>query len=505
MAVGCLPQILADQITDICRDTCQGCGFRAAVQFDPAHVLLALQHPEDSNHILTTHHLVVFQTVLIDLVDGHNEIIDHLYHRRAQLHRDAILLAVHLGQDALEQLLIQTFQTFQQVAEAAVFFCGFGHIILQHIRQQEHIASAQFYTIDAVGSLHELVGFIDDEVIAVLQQVCLTAGFQLLRHQQHIVVGHLNVIGATGLAEPHVLIVLAHDPLRTITATGTDTDLLLHIVGDIHFVQIETMVGKIQGIQHIDLALVLVRVLPQVTHQAEVATHTEVMFLSFTDNNTQRTVDDTYAHQSIGELGNLLFHQFSLEVNAGGCDGNGILHVLVDGFRPGHQECGNQVSHGLAGTNTCFEQGDFLFAQTFQHGLCHLDLLLPDCEPQLRHDTTEDHIHQILLLDITLNLHGPGMSILIAEGIHHEGNQQRVVLFAVENSAIQDTALDPGCLIEHMVLGIDARHAMENHIAVHQCKVIVISHTHQTFQRKGAESHSIFSIHFKHSHSPYLL
>ena len=59
MAVGCLPQILADQITDICRDTCQGCGFRAAVQFDPAHILLALQHPEGRNHILATHHLVV--------------------------------------------------------------------------------------------------------------------------------------------------------------------------------------------------------------------------------------------------------------------------------------------------------------------------------------------------------------------------------------------------------------------------------------------------------------
>ena len=227
MCIRCLPKILADQLTDISRDTGQDCRIRAAIHLNPAEVLLAFQHPQNCHHVLAPHQHVLLQAVFVDLIDGHNHIIDHLEDRLTQLHGFPILGHSDPSKDGLEQPLIQSLQLIQQVREAAVFLLGFGNIVLEDISQNKNVTSAQLHTVGAVGGIDQLVCFIDNDIIAVLQQIIPAAGFQLLGHQEHIMVGHLDIARSAPLATLYIDIVLAHDPLRAVPTGSAHADLLL--------------------------------------------------------------------------------------------------------------------------------------------------------------------------------------------------------------------------------------------------------------------------------------
>ena len=227
MCIRCLPKILADQLTDISRDAGQDCRIRAAVHLNPAEVLLAFQHPQNCHHVLAPHQHVLLQAVLVDLIDGDDHVIDHLEHRLTQLHGLPILRHSDARKDGLEQPFIQSFQLVQQVRETTVFLLGFGNIVLEHISQRKHIISAQLHTVGAVGSIDQLVCFIDNDIIAILQQIISAAGFQLLGHQEHIMVGHLDIARSAPLATLYIDIVLTHDPLRAVPTGAANADLLL--------------------------------------------------------------------------------------------------------------------------------------------------------------------------------------------------------------------------------------------------------------------------------------
>ena len=314
-------------------------------------------------------------------------------------------------------------------------------------------------------------------------------------------IGHLNVTGTAGFAILHVLIVPAHDSLRAVPARARHTDLLLQEIGDIDFVQIKAMERKIQFIEHIDHALILLRVSAQFTHHAEIPPQAEVMVFAFANDYSQGPVDDSHLHQSSGELGDLLLHQLPLQVNAGGCNGDGVLRILVGRIHPGGKICRSQIAHGLAGTNTCLIQGDLLFDQPIQHGFCHLDLILTDRKTKLRHNTTEQNVHMVFLADFAFESHPPGMPQLVAHRIDHIRHQQGVILIAEADLAVQNAMLDSTDLVKHLIPRIYARHAMEDHIAIHQGEVIVIGHTHNHSQGQFPKLQSIFLIDLKHSNN----
>ena len=501
VGIGSLPEILADQLTDIGRNTGQDCRFRAAVQLDPTQVLLAFQHSQNRHHILAPYHLVFLQAVLIDLIDRQDHLIQHLNNSSTQFHGNSVLRCGNICKDALKEPLVQSLQPLQQIRKAAVFLLGFGYIVFQDFCQSVHIVPAQFHTIGTVGCFHQPMGFVDDDVIAFLQQVIATVRFQLLGHEEHIMIGHLNVACTAGFAILHVLIVPTHDSLRTVPAGARHTNLLLQVIGDINFVQIKAVECKIQFIEHIDQDLILLRVPAQFTHHAEIPPQAEVMILTLANDNPQGLIDDSHLHQSSGELGDFLLHQFPLQVNAGGCDGDGILCVLVGRIHPGCEICRSQIAHGLAGTNTCLIQGDLLFDQPIQHGFCHLDLILTDRKTKLRHNTAEQNVHVIFFIDFAFESHSPGMPQFMAHRIDHIRYQQGVILIAETDLAIQNAMLDSADLVKHLIARIYARHAMEDHIAIHQGEVIVIGHTHNHSQRQFPELQSIFLIDLKHSNN----
>ena len=340
---------------------------------------------------------------------------------------------------------------------------------------------------------------VDDVVIALRKQVGHTVCLTLLRHQEHIVVGHLNVISPAGLAGADVRIVFAHDPLGTVPAGASHADLLLHEIGKIHGIQIEATGRQIQCLQQVNLPLVFVRIELQHPHQIVVPAQAEIMIFSFPNSHPQGAVDHSHTHQCLGQLGDLFLNQFPLQVNAGSRNGNGILGILVDAFQPGRQECRCQIAHGLSGSDPSFVKGDLLFLQTFQHGLSHPDLFFPNRKAKLRENAAEHHIHWIQILRDLREMHAPETILFVAKCVKHKGNQQGVISVAVTDLTVQNSALCPADLVEHLILGIDPGHLMEHHIAVHQRKIVISLQPGDLHNGQIPKYLGIFLIHLKHS------
>ena len=246
----------------------------------------------------------------------------------------------------------------------------------------------------------------------------------------------------------------------------------------------------------------LLRAEAETLHQIIVSSQAEIVILSFADDHTQGAVNDSYLHQCPGELRYFFLHQLSLQVNTGGCNGDWVLHELICYIHLGNQECRNQVAHSFAGSHTRFIHGNLLFAQAFQHCLCHLDLFFSDRKTKLRHNAAEQDFYQVTSIDFPTELDAPGMAQFISHRIDHERNQQGVVLIAEHRLAFEDLVLDMRNLVIHLILDKDVVLAVEHHIAIHDGEIIVIGDALLNHQGQLTELSRIFLSNLKHSNSP---
>ena len=407
---------------------------------------------------------------------------------------------IHGHADLQEQVGIHIPGHLQQIPVGflyTVLFAGIFH----GVQQFRDSRGSNLCAVHRVCSLHQLVGFINDVIVAVQQHTHTGSSFHLLGCQQQVVIGNLDIIYTFFGSSFYKLGILAAIPVGALVAASADANLRLDMAGDLYLIQVEAVAGKIQHIQQFQCTAVFFSHAFDGLHIVCIPAQTEVMFLTFPNHRPQRFLDDTCIHQNLGQPGDLLLDDLPLQINAGSRDGDGIGCILVILFDPGCRKSGSQIAHGFTSTNTRFTECDLLSGKASVHFVRHLHLLLPNGEANLRQQATENHADPVIVIYLCLHVHSAVTGIL--DGVQDRRDHHGIALIIQGISggknigAIARSLIQSDVVILHMIpVVIDDKPILESKVidAVLGCLHLIREHT---------EVQEVIFLNFKHIHFSY--
>ena len=215
-----------------------------------------------------------------------------------------------------------------------------------------------------LGAVLELVGFVNDDDIAVSDHLAAGHVLDLDRCKEHIVVDHLKVEVFLGTVACKVVMVPTFLYVLALLARAFHADLSFESAADVIAVKVKGSARKIFDFKHIEDSLMLLGVLLEVRYEVFIALLTEVMLLTFTNNHAEWLLDEVIFHEHCRERRDFLFYKCSLKLDARGCDGDGLAEVEVCVCVLCNKSC-YEIRKCLSGADLCFADADELSAQSF--------------------------------------------------------------------------------------------------------------------------------------------